>query len=202
MLSARGLAHGDSDASAVLGTLDLELARITGVDVPTWPALFGRRRSRVAPRGGGVRTLELPRIAPSQHLLCTGGIADASVVSRALAPLLEAGFGATASSPMSDETRARLCAEALPADLCAAWRRGLGLEPPGVLVPPRQVAAGRLFATMFANPLRAAAVAPEIFEGLAVADAVDLTMSALSLRATLRAAGDLPVPKATLEQAA
>ena len=71
-----------------------------------------------------------------------------------------------------------------------------------MFVPEAHVVAGRLIGQAFGDPLTPSAVAAKELRGLGLEDALDLVLSALTVRAALRAAGDLEAPASIDAQAA
>lgn len=184
LVRARSFAAGEAAATAELDALDRELAIVTGLAAPRWPMrLRASAPPKIAP--------DLPALDPSQVLLVCGGLPRATARTRAaIEPLLAAAFGGQ-ETEWSADMRARLCTAVFPDALRARWRAGLGLSPPDAVAPGAHHGGIRMLASAL-HGTEVRAVDEEAFAPLRTPAAIDLLMTALSIRAALRCSGDLP----------
>jgi hypothetical protein len=184
LVRARSFAAGDATATAELDAIDHELAIVTGVASARWPT---RLRASAPPKIGP----DLQALDPSQVLVVCAGLRRVSDRTRAaIESLLAAAFGGH-ETEWSADMRARLCTSVFPEALRPRWRAGLGLSPPDAVAPGAHHGGIRMLAAaLHGTDVRASD--EEAFAPLRVPAAIDLLMTALSLRAALRCSGDLP----------
>ena len=108
----------------------------------------------------------------------------------AIETLLAAAFGGH-DTEWSSEMRARLCTDAFPEHLRPRWRAGLGLCPPDSVAPGAHHGGIRMLQAVLAGA-EPQAIDAELFAPLRASAAIDLLMTALTIRAALRCAGELP----------
>ncbi|HWB76332.1 MAG TPA: hypothetical protein VG755_15285 [Nannocystaceae bacterium] len=184
LVRARSFAAADPIATATLDAIDRELALVTGVAEPRWPT---RLRTSAPPKIGP----DLQALDPSQVLVVCAGLRRASDRTRAaIESLLAASFGGH-ESEWSADMRARLCTSVFPDALRPRWRAGLGLSPPDAVAPGAHHGGIRMLAAALEGT-DVRAVDEVAFAPLRTSAAIDLLMTALSIRAALRCSGDLP----------
>ncbi len=190
LVRARSLAGTDTRAHALLDGFDHEIARITGHDAPRWPTRL--RRSVVAPVG----TLALPLLDPGQQLACTGALARESAASRAaLSALLRVAWAEPPVGSIGADLRVRAAAVGLPEPFRSRWLRGSGLTPPDEVVPGEHRAVLSLLRDAYADASRAPTEVREVglenHPRVRPTAALDVLLATATVRACLRAAGEL-----------
>jgi hypothetical protein len=190
MIRARALAGDDARANALLDGVDHEIARITGHAAPRWPARLSRAKAR-EDRCGPVA---LPMLDPGQHLVCTGALArETPATVAAMSVLLGAAFAEPPANTLASDLRVRAVAVGLPEPFRTQWLRGSGLTPPDDVVPGAHRAAlgvlRRAYVDAVRDPSRVGEV--ELGELARPIAALDVVLATATVRACLRAAGEL-----------